>query len=153
MHSIAFNRVGFETNIFHCSRTVRATLTAFIVHGAIFLHLKSTDPIRDRALSAIKKVGPVATVMIGLFVVTTYLWTDAFGVLDLLTLGVIISNNALYTTGLGLSNITKIDKRPMVLVSGILGTVLALWLYDNFVGWLSFLNATLPPSSRLAALA
>ncbi|HZJ91266.1 MAG TPA: cytosine permease, partial [Oscillospiraceae bacterium] len=25
------------------------------------------------------------------------------------------------------------------------GTVAALWLYDNFVGWLSVLNATLPP--------
>lgn len=32
-----------------------------------------------------------------------------------------------------------------MLVAGIIGTVLALWLYDNFVGWLSFLNATLPP--------
>ncbi len=55
------------------------------------------------------------------------------------------NNNALYTTGLGYANITKIDKKPLVLVAGIIGTVLALWLYDNFVGWLSFLNATLPP--------
>lgn len=33
----------------------------------------------------------------------------------------------------------------MVLVSGIIGTLAAIWLYNNFVGWLSFLNATLPP--------
>ncbi len=55
------------------------------------------------------------------------------------------NNNALYTTGLGFANISKLDKKPLVLVAGALGTVLALWLYDNFVGWLSFLNATLPP--------
>lgn len=55
------------------------------------------------------------------------------------------NNNALYTTGLGYANITKINKRPLVLVAGVVGTLLALWLYDNFIGWLSFLNATLPP--------
>lgn len=55
------------------------------------------------------------------------------------------NNNALYTTGLGFANITKRPKKPLVLVAGILGTLCALWLYNNFVGWLSFLNATLPP--------
>ena len=33
----------------------------------------------------------------------------------------------------------------MVLVSGILGTVAAIWLYNNFCGWLNVLNCTLPP--------
>lgn len=55
------------------------------------------------------------------------------------------NDNALYTGGLGLANITKYKKRPMTIVAGIVGTVAALWLYDNFVGWLSVLNATLPP--------
>ena len=36
-------------------------------------------------------------------------------------------------------------KKPMVLVSGIIGTVLAVWLYWNFTGWLNILNCTLPP--------
>ena len=31
------------------------------------------------------------------------------------------NDNALYTAGLGLSNITKVRKRPMVVISGILG--------------------------------
>ena len=39
-------------------------LAAFITHGAIFLHLKSTDPIKARALGATKKVGPAATVLV-----------------------------------------------------------------------------------------
>ena len=55
------------------------------------------------------------------------------------------NDNALYTGSLGLSNITKVRKRPMVIVSGVLGTALAVWLYNNFVSWLNFLNATLPP--------
>ncbi len=51
-----------------------------------------------------------------------------------------------YTSGLGLSNITKIRKRPMVIAfPGIIGTVTALWLYNNFIPFLNILNATLPP--------
>ena len=62
------------------------------------------------------------------------------------------NDNALYTSGLGLSNITKIRKRPMVLIAGLIGTVTAIWLYNNFVGWLSFLNATLPPIGAIIML-
>lgn len=58
------------------------------------------------------------------------------------------NNNALYTTGLGFSNITKIEKRPMTLLAGVLGTLTAIWLYNNFVGWLLFLSAALPPHRR-----
>lgn len=40
----------------------------------------------------------------------------------------------------------------MVLVAGFIGTVTAIWLYNNFIGWLSFLNATLPPIGAIIAL-
>jgi cytosine permease len=62
------------------------------------------------------------------------------------------NDNALYTSGLGLSNITKLRKRPMVLIAGFVGTVAAIWLYNNFVSWLAFLNATLPPIGAIIAL-
>ena len=55
------------------------------------------------------------------------------------------NDNALYTGGLGLSNIFGKSKKAMVLISGIIGTVAAVWLYWNFCGWLNVLNATLPP--------
>jgi cytochrome d ubiquinol oxidase subunit II len=55
-----------------------ASLALFATHGAIFLELKSSDPIRARAKSAIRKVGPVATVLLALFVGGTYLWTDVY---------------------------------------------------------------------------
>ena len=55
------------------------------------------------------------------------------------------NDNALYTAGLGLSNIFGVDKKIMVLVSGLIGTLAAVWLYWNFCGWLNVLNCTLPP--------
>ncbi|MCL2176513.1 MAG: cytosine permease [Firmicutes bacterium] len=40
---------------------------------------------------------------------------------------------------------TLLSKRNMVLVGGIIATLAAYWLYWNFVTWLGFLSATLPP--------
>jgi cytochrome d ubiquinol oxidase subunit II len=79
-----------------------ATLTLFVTHGAIFLNLKSTDPIRSRAVAATKRVGPGATVLLLLFAVGTYVWTDAFtrlglnpGLVPLLALGTLLAAGAL----------------------------------------------------------
>lgn len=55
------------------------------------------------------------------------------------------NNNALYTAGLGLANILKIQMKPMVLVGGAIGTIAALWLYNNFVAYLSLLGGMIPP--------
>jgi cytosine permease len=55
------------------------------------------------------------------------------------------NDNALYSVGLGLSNITGISKKTMVLVGGVIGTLAAVWLYWNFCDWLNVLNCTLPP--------
>ena len=62
------------------------------------------------------------------------------------------NNNALYTGGLGLTNITGLRQKPMTLASGVVGTAAAIWLYNNFVGWLNFLNATLPPVGIIVML-
>ena len=73
----------------------------------------------------------------------------------LLVLGLNIwttNDNALYTGGLGLSNITGLSKKTMVIISGIIGTVAAVWLYWNFCGWLNVLNATLPPVGIILVL-
>jgi len=59
------------------------------------------------------------------------------------------NDNALYTSGLGLANITGLPKRVLVLFNGILGTILAVWLYNNFCGWLNMLNTTIPPVGAL----
>lgn len=62
------------------------------------------------------------------------------------------NDNALYTSGLGLSNITGFSKRTMVLICGLIGTLAAVWLYWNFCGWLNVLNCTLPPVGIILVL-
>ncbi len=62
------------------------------------------------------------------------------------------NDNALYTGGLGLSNLVKMRKKPLVVAAGVAGTAAATWLYGNFIGWLGFLNATLPPIGALVIL-
>ncbi len=65
-----------------------------------------------------------------------------------ITLGLNIwttNDNALYVSGLGFASITGKSKNLIVMINGALGTLLALWLYNNFVGWLTLLSSALPP--------
>ncbi|ACA86138.1 permease for cytosine/purines uracil thiamine allantoin [Shewanella woodyi ATCC 51908] len=55
------------------------------------------------------------------------------------------NDNALYASGLGFSNITGLPSKYLSVFNGIIGTLCALWLYNNFVGWLTFLSAAIPP--------
>ena len=55
------------------------------------------------------------------------------------------NDNALYASGLGFANVTGLSSRTLSVVNGIIGTLCALWLYNNFVGWLTFLSAAIPP--------
>ncbi len=78
-----------------------------------------------------------------------------FFYLAVLVLGLNIwttNDNALYSTGLGLANIFKLSKRSMVLASGVLGTLTAVWLYNNFCNYLNILNCTLPPVGIILVL-
>ncbi|MDO4293944.1 MAG: cytosine permease [Eubacteriales bacterium] len=99
--------------------------------------------------------GAVSGVYVGgndIFEVMIALNLTAFAIL-VLGLNIWTTNdNALYSAGLGLANITKFPKKPMVLLSGVLGTVTAIWLYNNFVGWLNILNCTLPPVGAILVL-
>lgn len=54
------------------------------------------------------------------------------------------NDNALYASGLGFANITGLSSRTLSVANGIIGTLCALWLYNNFVGWLTFLSAAIP---------
>ena len=75
--------------------------------------------------------------------------------LAILVLGLNIwttNDNALYSAGLGLANIFHQEKKPMVLLSGLIGTVGAVWMYWNFVSFLNILNCTLPPVGIILVL-
>ncbi len=108
--------------------------------------------IGNTLMFAFGAVGGASTGMDDIFYVMI---AQGLAIPALLVLGANIwttNDNALYTSGLGLANITKIRKRPMVLIAGVIGTATAMWLYFNFIGWLSFLNATLPPVGAIIAL-
>ena len=62
------------------------------------------------------------------------------------------NNNALYTGGLAISNISGVRMKITTWIAGIIGTALALWLYWNFVSWLNILNCALPPIGILVIL-
>ncbi|WP_429208784.1 cytosine permease [Aeromonas veronii] len=55
------------------------------------------------------------------------------------------NDNALYASGLGFANITGLKSKPLSVINGLIGTACALWLYNNFVGWLAFLSTAIPP--------
>lgn len=59
------------------------------------------------------------------------------------------NDNALYGSGLGFANITKQPKSRMVIMNGIIGTVLAMFLYNNFMGWLNLLNSFIPATGAV----
>lgn len=62
------------------------------------------------------------------------------------------NNNALYTGGLAISNISKVRMKYTAWIAGIVGTALAIWLYWNFVGWLNIINCALPPIGVIVIL-
>ena len=62
------------------------------------------------------------------------------------------NNNALYTGGLALSNITGKPMKYLTWAAGIIGTALAIWLYWNFCSWLNVLNCALPPIGIIVIL-
>jgi cytosine permease len=55
------------------------------------------------------------------------------------------NDNALYASGLGFSNVTGLPSKYLSMANGLVGTLCALWLYNNFVGWLTFLSLAIPP--------
>ena len=62
------------------------------------------------------------------------------------------NNNALYTGGLAISNISGVRMQITTWIAGTVGTALAIWLYWNFVGWLNVLNCALPPIGVIVVL-
>ncbi|UOQ50466.1 cytosine permease [Gracilibacillus caseinilyticus] len=92
--------------------------------------------------------GAVGSISTGLADISEVMFVQGLIIPAIIVLGLNIwttNDNSLYASGLGFSNITKIKKSKLVIFNGLIGTVLAMWLYNNFVGWLTLLGAALPP--------
>ncbi|MCZ0716828.1 cytosine permease [Aerococcus kribbianus] len=55
------------------------------------------------------------------------------------------NNNSLYTAGLSFANVSKLSFKKATIIMGVLATCLAIFLYNNFTAYLSFLGAMIPP--------
>ncbi|WP_085524626.1 cytosine permease [Tuberibacillus sp. Marseille-P3662] len=92
--------------------------------------------------------GAVGAMATGQSDISEVMFTQGLIIPAVLVLGLNIwttNDNALYASSLGFSNITKITKKKMVIFNGVIGTLLAMWLYNHFVDWLTFLGSALPP--------
>ena len=92
--------------------------------------------------------GAVGAMVTGNSDIADVMFSQGLVIPAILVLGLNIwttNDNAIYTAGLGLSNITKLPKKQMVIIGGLIGTVGAIWLNNNFVTFLTFLNSMLPP--------
>jgi cytosine permease len=92
--------------------------------------------------------GAVGAISTGLGDISEVMFVQGLIIPAIIVLGLNIwttNDNALYASGLGFSNITKIKKSKLVIFNGIIGTIFAMWLYNNFVGWLTLLGGALPP--------
>jgi cytosine permease len=92
--------------------------------------------------------GAVGSIVTGSGDISDVMFSQGLIIPAIIVLGLNIwttNDNALYASGLGFSNITKIKKSKLVIFNGIVGTLMAMWLYNNFVGWLTLLGGALPP--------
>lgn len=127
------------------TRYSRTPLGGLMVTVAAFLFGNSLMFIFGAAGGAFTGKNDIFYVMIAqgliipaLFVLGTNTWTT--------------NDNSLYSCGLGLANLTRRNPRPLILIAGIIGTLASLWLRDNFVNWLIFLSAILPPIGMVLIL-
>ncbi|WP_414838930.1 cytosine permease [Carnobacterium sp. TMP28] len=92
--------------------------------------------------------GAVGAMVTGLSDVSEVMFSQGLIIPAIVVLGLNIwttNDNAIYTAGLGFSNITKQPKKKIVLILGLLGTLSSLFLYNNFQVFLGSLGTFIPP--------
>lgn len=91
--------------------------------------------------------GAVGAMAFGIADISDVMFLQGLMIPAIIVLGLNIwttNDSALYASGLGFANITKLPKKKIVVFNGIVGTIAAIWLYNNFVGFLNILGSALP---------
>lgn len=169
IYSVNFgiNQVGGFTNVFSetPSSSITMSLALTIVIGSFisggtatpnFARFSKTSKIAVWSTviaffignSLMFLFGAIANVVTGVPDIFDILISQGLILPAIIVLGLNIwttNDNALYTAGLGLANITKIQMKPMVIVGGAVGTITAIWLYNNFISYLNLLGSMIPP--------
>lgn len=174
VYSVNFgiNEVGGIMNVFSNNSTMSLSTGISIVVGSFISGGTSTPNFsRFAKTSNIAIISTVVAFFIGNSIMMIFgavggavtgtpdifdiLIMQGLAIPAVITLGLNIwttNNNAIYTAGIGVSNITKKEMKTMILVIGTIGTVLSVWLYNNFVGYLTFLSAIIPPIGAVIIL-
>ena len=114
---------------------VSATVIAFLIGNSLMLAF-----------------GAIGAMVTGQADIAEVMFTQGLIIPAIIILGLNIwttNDNALYGSGLGFANITKQPKSRMVIINGIIGTLLAMFLYNNFMGWLNLLNSFIPATGAV----
>ena len=96
--------------------------------------------------------GAIGAMVTGQADISEVMFTQGLIIPAIVILGLNIwttNDNALYGSGLGFSNITKQPKSRMVIINGIVGTLLSMVLYNNFMTWLNILNSFIPATGAV----
>ena len=96
--------------------------------------------------------GAIGAMVTGQSDVSEVMFTQGLIIPAIIILGLNIwttNDNALYGSGLGFANITKQPKSRMVIINGIVGTLLSMILYNNFMTWLNILNSFIPATGAV----
>ncbi|WP_018922846.1 cytosine permease [Salsuginibacillus kocurii] len=110
---------------------VATTMIAFFIGNSLMFLFGAVGVIATGQSDISEVMFVQGLILPAIFVLGLNIWTT--------------NDNALYASGLGFSNITKIDKKKIVIFNGIVGTIFAMWLHNNFVDFLNVLGAALPP--------
>ena len=96
--------------------------------------------------------GAIGAMVTGQSDISEVMFTQGLIIPAIIILGLNIwttNDNALYGSGLGFANITKQPKSRMVIINGIVGTLLSMILYNNFMTWLNILNSFIPATGAV----
>ena len=96
--------------------------------------------------------GAIGAMVTGQSDISEVMFTQGLIIPAIIILGLNIwttNDNALYGSGLGFANITKQPKSRMVIINGVVGTLLSMILYNNFMTWLNILNSFIPATGAV----
>ena len=139
------------------SLTVGSFVVAAAISGDYCRFAKSRNDVVKSSILGVLPAGLVVLMLGGILAICTgsydisvFLSTAGLPFIGLVALVLAtwttnVSNA--YSGGLALSVLLGQDEKKSQMttaVAGIIGTVLAIWLYNNFCNWLTILNATLP---------
>lgn len=110
---------------------VRSTVTAFFIGNSIMFLFGALGVMTVGSADISVVMFAQGLIIPGIIVLALNIWTT--------------NGNALYGISLGFTNITKAPKRKMVIVNGLIGTFISIFVYRNLVNWLNLLSTLIPP--------